>query len=342
MNTPQQGTVTGRFGHTPVPNSPKRVLPHDMQLSNEYRFSRKHIDAYVRYEVEHSPQVMQCIDQGVLLLQDWLSKTYYASKEARLEQIRKLDLRELVTNLFVGVAYVLKPVLFTSVTAQMASRLHFDDKEHSIRTVAEILAVLCRTDVFDITKASRMASLMLSSNIRLSPQTMHYIEHSQYLPPMVCEPEELTTNRESAYLTHNDSVILKTYNHHDEDVCLDALNLQNSIPLSLDVDFLHAVEEEPPSDLNVVDDPNLNDFEKAILVRERKEQWAAFLKQSRYFYALMVGQGNRFWLTHKVCKRGRLYSQGYHINTQGTKYKKAMVELADKELVTGVPSAIPA
>ena len=51
----------------------------------------------------------------------------------------------------------------------------------------------------------------------------------------------------------------------------------------------------------------------------------------------MVSQGNRFYLTHKVDKRGRIYAQGYHITTQGTAFKKAMIELAEPEFIEGAP-----
>ena len=314
-----------------------QMLPRDVQESNEYRYSRKHIDGYIRSEVTRSPVIMAKVSEGVQLLEDWRAQTYFKTKELRVAQIRHLDLHELVLELFVGVAYVTEPVLFTSITAQMASRLHFDDKAHSIQTVAEMMAVLCQTDVFDIIKETRMASLMLVSNIRLSPQLMTYIEESVYLPPMVCEPELVATNRESAYLTHNESVILKTYNHHDDDVSLDVINLQNQIPLCLHEGFLRSVEEEPNKDLDVVEDTSLNEFEKAQLVRKRRDQWAKFLTQSRKIYGLMVGQGNRFFITNKVDKRGRLYAQGYHIDPQGTKYKKACLEFADKEVVSGIP-----
>jgi DNA-directed RNA polymerase len=51
----------------------------------------------------------------------------------------------------------------------------------------------------------------------------------------------------------------------------------------------------------------------------------------------MVQCGNHFYLTHKVDKRGRIYACGYHINTQGTAFKKAQLELVNEEIVTGVP-----
>ena len=53
-------------------------------------------------------------------------------------------------------------------------------------------------------------------------------------------------------------------------------------------------------------------------------------------FILMLNQGNRFYETHKVDKRGRLYSIGYHLNTQGSAFQKAMIELADEEIVEGV------
>jgi hypothetical protein len=104
---------------------------------------------------------------------------------------------------------------------------------------------------------------------------------------------------------------------------LDTLNIMNKVALQLDTDFLSTVEEEPTFDLGTQD---------------REDTWARFKKQSYHFYNLMATQGNRFYLTHKVDKRGRIYAHGYHINTQGSAFKKAMLELADVELIKGVPA----
>jgi DNA-directed RNA polymerase len=42
---------------------------------------------------------------------------------------------------------------------------------------------------------------------------------------------------------------------------------------------------------------------------------------------------DRFYLTNKYDKRGRTYSQGYHVNPQGADWNKGVIELADKELI---------
>lgn len=303
-----------------APIQPTLMLPRDMQLANEHTFSRKHIDGYLAKELEQSSDYHEAVAQGVQLLQQWLNQEHYVSKQARLDQLRELDLTELVSRILRATAYVRRPELFTSVSAQLAGELGFSDKPAAIATMAEVLAVVCETDAYDIFKESTQASLMLVSNIPLSEQLQRYVQNSRFLPPMVCEPNLVEHNRMSGYLTHNDSLVLGKGNHHDGDLCLDVINLQNSIPLQLNQEFLLANELQP-------------NFE--IVSAEQDEQWRQFKQQSQELWLLMLQQGNRFWLTHKVDKRGRLYSVGYHINTQGNQFQKAMIELADEELVGG-------
>lgn len=292
-----------------------------LQELNEARFNRKHIDAKIREEIKANPDMCDKMAQGVDLLKQYMAGSYYESKMKRIAQLVNLDLEALVLDLFTGIAYCLRPELFTSVTAQLASRLKFSDKTEAITTVAEITAVLCATDAFDIEKANKMASLMVVSNIPLSERLVTFIEESQFLPPMVCEPLELTHNYSSGYLTHNDSLILGTGNHHDGDICLDVLNTMNKVALKLDTEFLSQVEEEPTFDLDTQD---------------KLDQWNKFKEQSYMTYSLLASQGNQFYLNHKVDKRGRIYCHGYRISTQGTSFKKAMLEFAKEELVTGI------
>ncbi len=292
-----------------------------LQEMNEMRFNRKHVDAKIREEIKANPDMCDKMAQGVVLLQQYMAGSYYESKMKRIAQLVNLDLEAMVLDLFTGIAYCLRPELFTSVAAQLASRLKFSDKTEAITTVAEITAVLCATDAFDIEKANKMASLMVVSNIPLSERLATFIEESQFLPPMVCEPLELTHNYSSGYLTHNDSLILGTGHHHDGDICLDVLNTMNKVALKLDTEFLSQVEEEPTFDLDTQD---------------KIDQWNKFKEQSYKMYSLLASQGNKFYLNHKVDKRGRIYCHGYHVSTMGTSFKKASLEFAKEELVTGI------
>ena len=292
-----------------------------LQEMNEERYNRKHIDAKIRRAIEDNPQTIAQVDQGVVLIQQYMAGQYYESKMQRIEELKNMDLKSLVMEIFIGIAYCLKPDLFTSVSAQMACRLAFSDRREAITTVAELMAVLCITDAFDISKEDKMASLMIESRIALPQSVIEFIENSEYLPPMVCQPLELTHNFSSGYLTHNDSLILGSGNHHDGDLCLDVLNTLGKVALKLDTEFLSSVEEEPTFELDS---------------QEKIDQWQRFKEQSYMMYSLLVSQGNCMYLNHKVDKRGRIYASGYHINTQGTAFKKSSLEFCKEEMVTGV------
>ena len=295
----------------------------DQQECIERQYNRKHIDGYIRQAIKDNPDMQDKIIQGTQLINEYMAKDYYQSKNIRIQQIQSMDIQSLVSEIFVGIAYCQREELFTSITAQLASRLKFSDKADAIKTIAEIVAVLCLTDAFDILKAGNSASLMVISRIPLSDELITFIENTAYLPPMVCEPLELVNNYSSGYLTHNDSLLLGRGNHHEGDLCLDVLNKVNKVKLSLDTNFLSTVEELPTFDL---DTP------------KKQDQWVNFKRQSYEFYLLIAKANNEFYLTHKVDKRGRIYASGYNITTMGSSFKKAMVELAHKEVIQGVPN----
>ena len=299
------------------------MLPSDIQRSNELMFSRKNVLKYVRDFITTNEEVITKTDEGVALIEDWLSRDYYASKNKRLEQVKLMDVRQLVVDIFCSIAIFQEQETFVSAASQVAKHLSFDDHRNSITTVAEILAVLCNTGVFVIWKNSRESSMLLQSQMRLPINLVNAIDRSQYLPPMVSEPKTITNNFESGHLTLNDSQILGRQSTHSDDICLDILNTQNKIPLKLDTEFLSIVEEEPNpgSPLDSI---------------EKQTNWDRMKAGSYEMYLLMAKQGNKFWQLNSYDKRGRLYTQGFQINFQGPSFKRACIELHNSELVEGI------
>lgn len=302
---------------------PTLMLPEDIQKANEYRFARHHVDRYMREFCINDPDIRSAMDEGVQMLQEWAEQEFgYESKRVRINALKAMDLDALTVDIIVASAYCRAPDMFTSFTAQVAGKLGFDDKLDSIKTVAEITAVLCNTDLFDLVKNDRFDSLKIVSNIELPLQLEEYMQNCAFLPPLVCKPKELLHNRDTPYLTIPPESRILNKGHHNEDISLDVINSSNSIALSLNTEFLCLVEETPNSEL---DSP------------EKVRAWGDMKVQSYEFYTLMAQQGNKFYLDNKVDKRGRMYAVGYHISTQGTPFKKAMLEFHNKEVVNDVP-----
>jgi hypothetical protein len=93
----------------------------------------------------------------------------------------------------------------------------------------------------------------------------------------------------------------------------------NRIPLSLNIELLMLQQEMPTFELDTPD---------------KEKQWEHYKNNSIAKYLEVTRKhGNLVYMDHKYCTRGRTYDLGYYISTQGTSFKKAIVQLYNKELV---------
>ncbi len=299
------------------------IMANDLQELNEELFCKKHVDSRLLEYVQTSPEIQERVAQSVAALNTWIATDHgYASKNERMLELASVDLHELTEKVFSQTIYYSEQTTFVSVVSQIAGFLGFSDKREGVTTMAEILAILCGSDLFDISKEHTGSQLMIKSNVILPQDIQDYIDRGLYLMPMVVEPKDLTNNYQSPYLTFNEPVILGKTDHHAGNVGLDVVNIQNRIALQLDVEFLKSTEELPT---------------KAHETVEQVTLWNEFMRQSKDVYIRMIEQGNQFYIPNRLCKRLRLYAQGWHINPQGTPYKKAMIELHHEEVVQDVP-----
>ena len=201
------------------------------------------------------------------------------------------------------------------------------------QTVAVMLSECVEKDILDF----NMDRERFIVKYPLTPEMEKEINQKQFPLPMVVEPLPIEDNfHGTGYYDRKGSVVLNSWANHedgtsgnvfiDEDVCLDHLNRMNSVKLSLNMDVIASRQGE-------------------IIKPQRKpgedhEKFAKRLKQHRIFYknSLEVMEsvfilGNEFWLTHAYDRRGRCYARGYHINSQGTDYNKAVLEFANKEII---------
>lgn len=312
---------------------------NETQLAVESAFSRKGIKKAVLEYMQTIPECELVTLQAVELLRNWCeSESAYESKQARKDHISQMDLKELVTDVFVRIASLTTETTLNNLASQLAPILGFADTRVGIQACAEVIAVICESNFFDLNKPHLNSSIYVRSNFQLPDELVAYIERACYLPPMIVKPKVLRDNRSSAYLTvKGESLLLGgSHNHHNDPIALDVLNLMNRYELCLNEFMLQHVPEEPTHDLDVVEvtpDKPMTEIEYQRAVSQQKANWAKHIEQSQYFYQHILNNNNKMYISNKYDKRGRIYAQGYHISPQGTSYKKAIVDLYNKEIV---------
>lgn len=253
-------------------------------------------------------------------LREYISQSYWDSKNERLQSINK-DLTKVILNILTQTVLIASdyvPLLTICSSVSFGS-----GRYHDIQTAADILWLINQTDLIliDVVDNKRY----IQSNMELPDELVNRLTLMCVLPPLVVKPRTLRHNKSCGYLTiPTDNLILgDKENYHDEYISLDVLNTLNSQALCLDLDICYKFQKEFNSEFDKDTDEYLNQLKTHNKAKEQFE------------YFRDVIQDRTIHFTHKVDKRGRIYSQGYQMNYQGSSYEKACINLKTKEFVTG-------
>jgi hypothetical protein len=210
---------------------------------------------------------------------------------------------------------------------------HFKDSpdtaDNPMQACADMILKACENDVVDHVLVNEGSSTMSKHMIvvrhdDLDPDLLDRLDQLQYPLPMIEEPTVVTNNKQTGYKTIRGSMILKG-NHTDEDICLDHINRVNQTTLSINPDVVAFVQNRWKN----LDRPKPGEDHKKFAAR--KKAFEKYDRVSREVIEALLAHGNKFWLTHRYDKRGRTYSQGYHVNYQGADWNKAAIEFANAE-----------
>lgn len=251
------------------------------------------------------------------------TKYSYESKNKRVVRLGKVSNYDLVIDVITAaISTDGSPQILQSVVAKLAHDYDdlFDNHMDSVKTLSEVLAVCSMCGLYIIKQIEMGETYMVIPKVTLDTKAVDKINRFKYLPPMVSKPKELTSNEDNTHLSVVGHVILGKSNQHNLYQAIDSINIANSVKLSLCTEILQ-FEEVANKELDTAD---------------KKQQFSIMTKESTKVYNEILELGNEFHLTWKFDKRGRKYSQGYHINIQSTGYKKACINLAKKEIITGV------
>lgn len=191
--------------------------------------------------------------------------------------------------------------------------------------IAEVIIQMMEVDMVDYIYKGEY--LEIHSKWSMTEDMVNEYKHKIYKLPMVVPPNRVNINRDNRgsgyYLDERDSLILT--HHHSKRICTDVIEVLNSTPLTINKKVVEKVVHT-----------NSGCYQKEHESKEefqtRMEHWKIFLKQTEFVHE-MIGD-NSFYLTHKFDTRGRVYDMGYHVHTQGDSYSKAVIQLANKEIVS--------
>ena len=200
----------------------------------------------------------------------------------------------------------------------------FSPKWGTPQDVAEMLKEVVEDDLIDFD----METLRFTLKYEISQDIEDMLAQYQFPLPMIVPPLNVNNNHMgSGYYDTKGRIILNGSDVFDEeDVCLDHINRANSVGLTLNTSVV--ASEEGYMIL-----PKRKIGEDFIDFQKRQKQAQVFYENSMQVMQGLLTLGNVFWLTHKYDRRGRTYAVGYHVNSQGTDYNKAVLELSRKEVI---------
>ena len=298
-------------------------MKREQQLKIEQKYASKNVWGVVKESIDPEHEVITRMEE---LITDYRTKTYsYESKQQRIDSI-SLHSQDIAEIICAAVLMLTSMSPIQAVATRLAHHLKFDSLLDGIKTSAELLAVCEASGLYTIYKASDpnnvVETLGIEPNYQLEASIRKQVDGVKYLPPMLCNPNRWITakrNKGGGNLLHSgDSVILGHLNHHKKYQNLHAINVLQNISWSLNelVDLI-----EKPNKPESVNTP------------EKLKQFECMAEQSTLVYDNLIKAGNEFFFVWKYDKRGRMYSQGYHCNIQGSEYKKAILNFTKEELI---------
>lgn len=222
-----------------------------------------------------------------------------------------------------GIAFMVQMVLHKRTTLPIMVGILRRQVKDDCQKAADLILKCCELDLADWLPERQQ----LVVKIDITPEVQADLDRYQYPLPMVVKPQLVKNNSETGYLLNQGSIILRD-NHHDEDVCLDHINRVNSTKFVINHDTATMIKNSWRN----LDKPKPG--ESKLDFQKRVRAFDKYDRSAKEVMAKLLKYGNEFYLTHRYDKRGRIYCQGYHVNYQGAPWNKAVVELADKEIVS--------
>jgi hypothetical protein len=239
------------------------------------------------------------------------SKDYWVSKNKRLEHLLiSEEVARILVQSTLGFTYQIQE-LIGRIAPMISKGLPYKDM---VRNASDVIEA-CENHVYEVQIGN---AIMVKSFYKLNQNTYDYIAQAKYNPPMLDKPKDWDSNDNGGYYDNDThSMLGGVHKQHSETQALDVLNKLQQIAWELDP-LIIGMEMEPNKEFKSPDS---------------HEQFQAFKKECVEVHKKYMNKP--FWYIVQFDMRGRMYTQGYHIQFQGSGYQKAIHSLVNKQLITG-------
>lgn len=284
------------------------------QRELETLFSKKNLIDELREDLNSDwlPEVLYHIEEYRQTIYS------YESKNNRIKQLpESLDI---AVDLIVSILRCCGEITpIQAIASALSHKLNINNHLDAVKTAMELIVVCSDSGYWYLVppnhKDNKFKSLAVEPVIKPTEFTEEIISKYMYLPPHL-EVPKWKANDDGGMVTKPDHCILGPKNAHNSHQDLQALNMLQEVAFELDP-YIVCMDEEPNKELDT---------------EEKFKQFEQLRINSKVIYEMY--KGRQFYFVWKFDKRGRQYSQGYHINLQSTDYKKALLNFAKKELIT--------
>ena len=257
---------------------------------------------------------LDAIETAHMDLSNYRYGDYYESKEKRLADWNP-DLGELYELIIAVWAITLlnKTLTIQAITGMIAGRIGLEGVVASATTAAEVIAVISKSGLITIDRRGAGKTILVRTQYKINKDIPTLNRHM----PLTTRPPIVTKNYDSDL---GSMILGGAAKHHEGNICLDHINRMNQIELTLNEPFLCKMEETPSNKLK-------------LDTQQKRDQWRDFIEGSYDMYIKLARVHKSFFLGHSKDTRGRSYAINYYVSTQGSSFKKAAVQLANKEIV---------
>ena len=245
---------------------------------------------------------------------------YYESKNKRIGELKLTDYDIALT--IVSVIVLLHNIAqIQGVAAKIANQLYRGNdlpEIEKIKTALELLGVMKESGMYKVLDHKHPDnphdSYAIKPIIKPNSEILKYAKGIHYPPPMLIPPRDWVSNTEGGFLTYNSHIMLgNQLSKHDELQAYDAVNMMQQTAWEL----TPVIEKPEPAPKGL-----------------DKEVFKMTCEQTKKVHRDIKSTGNKFYFTWKYDKRGRMYSQGYHVNLQSNEYHKACIQFKRKERIS--------